>query len=84
MTTFGQPTGMNGLNNQFQQMNVGGNAFGYQQPLQNQPTGFGFGNVNQSNGSAFGGASAGGALQSTPTGRRANLAAATPQNPFGF
>ncbi|KAF5097642.1 hypothetical protein D0Z00_002325 [Geotrichum galactomycetum] len=83
MTSFGQPTGINGLNNQFQQMNVGGNGFGYQQPLQNQPTGFGFGNVNQSsNVSAFGGA--GGALQPTPTGRRANLAAATPQNPFGF
>jgi hypothetical protein len=85
VTSFGQPTGINGLSNQFQQMNVGGNAFGYQQPLQNQPTGFGFGNVNQSsNISAFGGAPAGGALQPTPTGRRANLAAATPQNPFGF
>jgi hypothetical protein len=89
------------------------------QPLQGQPTGFGFGNQP---GSSFPGAAAqtlgmnqqqpmqqqqpqqqyapltpqktgphppvsfGGPqpLQNTPTGRRANLAAATPNNPFGF
>ncbi|KAK6457702.1 SH3 domain protein [Scheffersomyces xylosifermentans] len=39
------------------------------QPLQNQPTGVGFGNAP---------------LQSQPTGKRANLQAATPDNPFGF
>lgn len=55
------------LTNQFQQMS-------FQQPLQNQPTGFGFGNVQSQS-----------SLQPTPTGnRKANLAAATPQNPFGF
>ncbi|CAX43430.1 cytoskeleton assembly control protein, putative [Candida dubliniensis CD36] len=39
------------------------------QPLQSQPTGMGFGNAP---------------LQSQPTGKRANLQAATPDNPFGF
>lgn len=39
------------------------------QPLQTQPTGMGFGNAP---------------LQSQATGKRANLAAATPDNPFGF
>lgn len=81
-----------------------------QQPLQGQPTGFGFGNqpTGGNNGSypasaaqslgmnqqplapqttgphppvSFGGPQP---LQNTPTGRRANLAAATPNNPFGF
>lgn len=45
-------------------------TFGQQQPLQSQPTGLGFGNGPQG-------------LQSQPTGR-ANLQAATPDNPFGF
>ncbi|QEL60032.1 hypothetical protein CJJ09_002121 [Candidozyma auris] len=40
-----------------------------EQPLQSQPTGLGFGN---------------GPLQSQQTGRRANLQAATADNPFGF
>lgn len=39
------------------------------QPLQTQPTGMGFGNAP---------------LQTQATGKRANLAAATPDNPFGF
>ena len=39
------------------------------QPLQTQPTGMGFGNSP---------------LQTQATGKRANLAAATPDNPFGF
>lgn len=97
------------------------------QPLQGQPTGFGFGNTMPSTrpfangfggGNTFGTTAAsalgvyntnsninnvpvlqpqktgptppvtfGGApvlLQRTPTGRRANLASATPNNPFGF
>lgn len=41
-----------------------------QQPLQSQPTGAGFGN--------------GPSLQPQATGRKANLQAATPDNPFGF
>ncbi|ANZ75521.1 BA75_02818T0 [Komagataella pastoris] len=46
-----------------------------QPPLQAQPTGFGFGN------SPYGGQNP---LQSQPTGKRANLSAATADNPFGF
>lgn len=42
---------------------------GFSQPLQSQPTGSGFGNAP---------------LANQPTGRRANLLAATPDNPFGF
>ncbi|ANB14326.1 cytoskeletal protein-binding protein SLA1 [Sugiyamaella lignohabitans] len=98
---------------------TGGNPFDAQQqpiqPLQGQPTGFGFGNsastINGFGGPAaqtlgnsfssqqayptlqpqktgppppvsFGGGPA--PLQPTNTGRRANLAAATPNNPFGF
>lgn len=65
------------------------------QPLQSQPTGFGFGNVAgqpQQPMTSFSQAMApqvsfGGSaqpLQPTLTGRRANLAVATAQNPFGF
>ncbi|CAN6674401.1 actin cytoskeleton-regulatory complex protein Sla1p [Trichomonascus vanleenenianus] len=102
-------------NNQFNSQMPMQQQFGMQQqplqPLQGQPTGFGFGNqpqapmgtgisasqtlgmqqtgqfpvlVPQKTGPpppvSFGQAP----LQQTPTGRRANLAAATPDNPFGF
>ncbi|KAK6201102.1 SH3 domain protein [Scheffersomyces amazonensis] len=81
---FNQPD-VNQLNNMFQQTSINpaqaqfpNTSFGQQpqfegfggQPLQNQPTGVGFGNAP---------------LQSQQTGgRRANLSAATPDNPFGF
>lgn len=53
-----------------QQQQFPNTTFGQPQQLQSQPTGLGFGNGPQS-------------LQSQPTGR-ANLLAATPDNPFGF
>lgn len=49
-------------------------------PLQSQPTGAGFGNQPIT---SFGQQPQGG-LMSQQTGRRANIAAATPDNPFGF
>lgn len=92
---FGQPQqpGMDQMTNMFQNTSIGGNfpqqpqqqqqpptTFGQNfgqnqfegfgdQPLQSQPTGLGFGNAP---------------LQSQQTGRRANLQAATADNPFGF
>ncbi|ODV77280.1 uncharacterized protein CANTADRAFT_102168 [Suhomyces tanzawaensis NRRL Y-17324] len=80
---FGQQAqpNMGQLNNMFQNTSISQNGFQQQpttsfgqdsfQPLQSQPTGAGFGNAPAS-------------LQSQPTGRRANLSAATPDNPFGF
>ncbi|CDK27212.1 unnamed protein product [Kuraishia capsulata CBS 1993] len=72
--------GVNGFNNfqqQPQQPFTSFNSFDQQfQPLQSQPTGLGFGNAPST--------SFGQPLQSQPTGRRANLAAATADNPFGF
>ncbi|KAM9918706.1 hypothetical protein OXX59_008471 [Metschnikowia pulcherrima] len=91
-TSFGQPTGFTGQQptNSFASQAFGQQPYGQQpygqqpatsfgqhtfegfnnQPLQAQPTGLGFGN--------------GPSLQSQPTGRRANLQAATADNPFGF
>lgn len=87
-TPFGQqPTGFLGQQptNSFNQQPFGQQSYGQppttsfgqntfegfnNQPLQSQPTGLGFGN--------------GPSLQSQPTGRRANLQAATADNPFGF
>ncbi|OBA23142.1 hypothetical protein METBIDRAFT_29671 [Metschnikowia bicuspidata var. bicuspidata NRRL YB-4993] len=78
--TFGQQP-----NNSFAQQSYGQQSFNQQpaasfgqdtfegfnnQPLQSQPTGLGFGNAPN--------------LQSQATGRRANLQAATADNPFGF
>ena len=85
---FQQQPNMNQLSNMFQNTNINGSntfnqpqaqfpttTFGQQpqfQPLQSQPTGAGFGNAPST-------------LQNQPTGgRRANLQAATPDNPFGF
>ena len=78
-----QQPNMNQMTNMFQNTSIGApqgqmptTSFGQSQfegfnsqPLQSQPTGMGFGNAP---------------LQSQQTGRRANLAAATPDNPFGF
>lgn len=67
-----QPSFSTSFNQQPQQMNTSFNQFeGFgNQPLQSQPTGAGFGNAP---------------LQSQQTGnRKANLLAATPDNPFGF
>lgn len=76
---------LNQLTNAFQNTSIGGQSFGQHpsttfgqqqfdgfnsQPLQSQPTGAGFGN--------------GPSLQPQQTGRRANLQAATADNPFGF
>lgn len=92
-TGFGQQTGFNqqtgyGQANGFGQQTTGygqpnfgqpQTSFGQQQPqfegfgsqpLQAQPTGLGFGNAPQ--------------LQAQQTGRKANLQAATAENPFGF
>lgn len=84
---FGQQPqqSMNQMTNMFQNTSIGGpyqqqqqppTSFGQNQfegfgdqPLQSQPTGLGFGNAP---------------LQSQQTGRRANLQAATADNPFGF
>lgn len=85
---FQQQPDMNQLSNMFQNTGINGSntfnqpqaqfpttTFGQQhqfQPLQSQPTGAGFGNAPST-------------LQSQSTGaRRANLQAATPDNPFGF
>jgi len=83
---FQQQPNMNQLSNMFQNTGINGSntfnqpqfpttTFGQQpqfQPLQSQPTGAGFGNAPST-------------LQNQPTGgRRANLQAATPDNPFGF
>ncbi|ODV58903.1 cytoskeletal protein-binding protein SLA1 ASCRUDRAFT_61747 [Ascoidea rubescens DSM 1968] len=55
-----------------------------QAPLQYQPTGLGFGNApTEMPNVSFGGMQAQ-PLQNQQTGRRANLSAATPDNPFGF
>lgn len=97
-TTFGQPQqfpqqgfaqpDMNQMTNMFQNTGISSpNSFGqaqpnttfgqqptfdgFNQPLQAQPTGAGFGNAP-------------GSLQPQPTGKRANLQSATPDNPFGF
>ncbi|KAI5969990.1 SLA1 [Candida margitis] len=76
-----QQPNMNQMTNMFQNTSISQpfnqqGAFGNSQfegfnsqPLQTQPTGMGFGNAP---------------LQSQATGKRANLAAATPDNPFGF
>ncbi|KAI5957998.1 SLA1 [Candida theae] len=76
-----QQPNMNQMTNMFQNTSIS-QPFGQQnafsnsqfegfnsQPLQTQPTGMGFGNAP---------------LQSQATGKKANLAAATPDNPFGF
>lgn len=85
-TSFGQPqntfgqnfnNNMNQMTNMFQNTNLGQappTSFGQPQfegfgSLQAQPTGSGFGNAP---------------LQNQPTGKRANLQAATADNPFGF
>lgn len=73
-TSFGQPpTSFGQQPSSFGQPAFGQqplfDGFGYSQPLQSQPTGSGFGNAP---------------LQSQQTGRRANLQAATADNPFGF
>lgn len=68
-TTFGQPANPG---QSFGQPAFGQplfDGFGYPQSLQSQPTGSGFGNAP---------------MQPQQTGRRANLQAATPDNPFGF
>jgi hypothetical protein len=87
---FGGAQPVNTLANQFSQVSLQPQQqpqFGFQQqqqqqlqPLQTQATGFGFGNTNSAPAVSFGAAP----LQPTLTGRRANLASATPQNPFGF
>lgn len=77
----GQPqqsfnSNMNQMTNMFQNTSLGQpqapqtsfGGFG-EQPLQSQPTGLGFGNSP---------------MQAQPTGKRANLLAATADNPFGF
>lgn len=81
--SFGQQpqnfnTGMGQMTSMFQNTSIGGpqqqapqtsfGGFG-DQPLQSQPTGLGFGNSP---------------MQAQPTGKRANLQAATADNPFGF
>ncbi|KAF5093709.1 hypothetical protein D0Z00_003917 [Geotrichum galactomycetum] len=86
---FGGAQPVNTLANQFSQVSLQPqqqSQFGFQQqqqqlqPLQSQATGFGFGNTTSAPAVSFGAAP----LQPTLTGRRANLASATPQNPFGF
>ncbi|KAF5114796.1 hypothetical protein DV454_002742 [Geotrichum candidum] len=88
---FGNSQPMNTLANQFSQVSLQSQQqqqFGFQQqqqqqqmqPLQTQATGFGFGNTTSAPAISFGAAP----LQPTLTGRRANIASATPQNPFGF
>lgn len=90
--TFGGTQPVNNLSNQFSQISLQSqpqqqlNGFPQQQisqplqPLQSQATGFGFGNTNSAPSLSFGVTP----LQPTLTGRRANLASATPHNPFGF
>lgn len=75
-TSFGQqPTSFGQQPTSFGQQpmttfgQLGFEGFG-NQPLQSQPTGLGFGNAPN--------------LQAQPTGKRANLQAATADNPFGF
>ncbi|ODV85243.1 hypothetical protein CANARDRAFT_28517 [[Candida] arabinofermentans NRRL YB-2248] len=79
MNGFGggmQTGGFNSFNpQQQQQQQMQMQSF---QPLASQPTGLGFGNAPNT---SFG---VGGGLQSQQTGRRANLANATADNPFGF
>ncbi|KAL6937471.1 hypothetical protein ACO0RG_003981 [Hanseniaspora osmophila] len=65
--SFNQPQ-TNSLNSAMQNMNI----YNHQQPLQNQPTGFGFGNGPQQQ-----------PMQQQQTGR-ANLFNASADNPFGF
>ncbi|KAL6940736.1 hypothetical protein ACO0QE_004649 [Hanseniaspora vineae] len=65
--SFNQPQA-NSLNSAMQNMNI----YNHQQPLQNQPTGFGFGNGPQQQ-----------PMQQQQTGR-ANLFNASAANPFGF
>lgn len=71
-TSFGQPQATFGQPQASHAFGQPPTSFGGfdQQPLQSQPTGLGFGNAP-------------GSLQLQPTGR-ANLQAATPDNPFGF
>ena len=81
-TTFGQPAKQMWQQPQFGQSPAAPVSFGQPTlgqpsfdgflnvPLQSQPTGLGFGNAP--------------GLTSQSTGRRANLATATPDNPFGF
>lgn len=83
---FSSQPNMNQMVNQFQATSISSPpSFGQQapvtsfgqaqfegfsnQPLQSQPTGTGFGNAP---------------LQTQPTGQKANILAATPDNPFGF
>ncbi|CAH6720038.1 actin cytoskeleton-regulatory complex protein Sla1p [[Candida] jaroonii] len=69
-TSISSPPTFNQQMNQMPTTSFGQPAFeGFSQPLQSQPTGSGFGNAP---------------LTNQPTGRRANLSAATPDNPFGF
>ncbi|CAI5756710.1 unnamed protein product [Candida verbasci] len=79
-TSFGQQPQMNQMTNMFQNTSISQpqttfgqspqfEGFNQQQSLQSQPTGTGFGNAP---------------LQSQQTGKRANINAATPDNPFGF
>lgn len=81
---FGQ--NMNQMTNQFQNTGISSPPFNQQMPnttfgAPQQPQFEGFGQLqSQPTGSGFGNAP----LQQQPTGKRANLQTATPDNPFGF